>query len=193
MDRNRIAAALLPGAPMGIRVTCPNGHKLHVKSHLAGKRGLCPKCGASTPIPAAPVPAVGGSSDRASGLHRLDATASIIISIAEPTTAAFGQSSETTASVAPVGSARTTAAATAATASAEPVIVIEPGAPESPAGLYDARRARRRRKQLTVTMMLLVAVIVLAIVLFWVVRRGSGQPTIAAASLLQFSAQVETL
>ena len=25
---------------MGIRLTCPNGHKLHVKSHLAGKRGI---------------------------------------------------------------------------------------------------------------------------------------------------------
>ena len=30
---------------MGIRFRCPNGHKLNVKEFLAGKRGICPKCG----------------------------------------------------------------------------------------------------------------------------------------------------
>lgn len=37
---------------MGIRFECPNGHKLHVKSFLAGKRGICPDCGAKFVIPA---------------------------------------------------------------------------------------------------------------------------------------------
>ncbi len=37
---------------MGIRVVCPNGHKLNVKSFLAGKRGVCPHCGAKFDIPA---------------------------------------------------------------------------------------------------------------------------------------------
>ena len=36
---------------MGIRFECPNGHKLHVKSFLAGKKGLCPECGAGIVIP----------------------------------------------------------------------------------------------------------------------------------------------
>lgn len=36
---------------MGIRFYCPNGHKLHVKAFLAGKRGICPKCGAKVGIP----------------------------------------------------------------------------------------------------------------------------------------------
>ena len=36
---------------MGIRFYCPNGHKLNVKSFLAGKRGLCPHCGTSVRIP----------------------------------------------------------------------------------------------------------------------------------------------
>jgi hypothetical protein len=36
---------------MGIRFICPNGHKLNVKAFLAGKRGLCPKCGAKVVIP----------------------------------------------------------------------------------------------------------------------------------------------
>jgi hypothetical protein len=36
---------------MGIRFYCPNGHKLNVKSDLAGKRGICPKCEARFRIP----------------------------------------------------------------------------------------------------------------------------------------------
>jgi hypothetical protein len=36
---------------MGIRFYCPNGHKLHVKSFLAGKRGICPHCGVTVDIP----------------------------------------------------------------------------------------------------------------------------------------------
>jgi uncharacterized protein DUF4339 len=36
---------------MGIRFFCPNGHKLNVKSFLAGKRGICPHCGAKFDIP----------------------------------------------------------------------------------------------------------------------------------------------
>jgi hypothetical protein len=43
---------------MGIRFACPNGHNLNVKEHLAGKRGICPNCGAKfvipTPEPASP-------------------------------------------------------------------------------------------------------------------------------------------
>lgn len=37
---------------MGIRFLCPNGHKLNVKSELAGKRASCPECGAKFVIPA---------------------------------------------------------------------------------------------------------------------------------------------
>ncbi len=36
---------------MGIRATCPNGHELHLKAFLAGKKGICPKCGAKFRIP----------------------------------------------------------------------------------------------------------------------------------------------
>lgn len=42
---------------MGIKFHCPNGHKLNVKSFLAGKRGVCPKCGSKFRIPAASGPA----------------------------------------------------------------------------------------------------------------------------------------
>lgn len=36
---------------MGIRFYCPNGHKLNVKAFQAGRRGICPYCGASVRIP----------------------------------------------------------------------------------------------------------------------------------------------
>lgn len=36
---------------MGIRFNCPGGHRLHVKEFLAGKTGICPKCGAKVEIP----------------------------------------------------------------------------------------------------------------------------------------------
>ncbi len=37
---------------MGIKFLCPNGHKLHVKSFLSGKRAICPKCGERVVVPA---------------------------------------------------------------------------------------------------------------------------------------------
>src|SRR3954464_8971302 len=43
---------------MGIKFHCPNGHKLNVKSFLAGKKGICPKCGAKMRIPTASEPAL---------------------------------------------------------------------------------------------------------------------------------------
>jgi hypothetical protein len=36
---------------MGIRFYCPNGHKLNVKSFLAGQKGICPYCGTKVDIP----------------------------------------------------------------------------------------------------------------------------------------------
>jgi len=36
---------------MGIVCHCPNGHRVKVKDHQAGKRGLCPTCGSKFSIP----------------------------------------------------------------------------------------------------------------------------------------------
>ena len=36
---------------MGIRFFCPNGHKLNVKKFQAGRKGICPFCGAKIQIP----------------------------------------------------------------------------------------------------------------------------------------------
>lgn len=37
---------------MGIRFLCPNGHRLNVKTFLAGERGICPECDARFIVPA---------------------------------------------------------------------------------------------------------------------------------------------
>ena len=36
---------------MGIMAQCPNGHRVKVKDHLAGRKGLCPVCGAKFRVP----------------------------------------------------------------------------------------------------------------------------------------------
>lgn len=38
---------------MGIVVFCPNGHRINVKDSYAGRKGLCPTCGAKFRVPAA--------------------------------------------------------------------------------------------------------------------------------------------
>jgi hypothetical protein len=45
---------------MGIKFHCPQGHKLNVKAFLAGKRGVCPKCGSKLRIPSASEPGLDG-------------------------------------------------------------------------------------------------------------------------------------
>ena len=49
---------------MGILAFCPRGHRINVKDSLAGKKGLCPVCGAKFRIPAAD----GGGSPGTHGL-----------------------------------------------------------------------------------------------------------------------------
>lgn len=39
------------GGDVGIRFFCPNGHKLNVKDFQAGRKGICPFCGAKVQIP----------------------------------------------------------------------------------------------------------------------------------------------
>ncbi len=36
---------------MGIRLVCPNGHRLNVKDKYAGKTGYCPHCQAKVRVP----------------------------------------------------------------------------------------------------------------------------------------------
>jgi hypothetical protein len=175
---------------MGIRFTCPNGHKLHVKAFLAGKRGVCPQCGAKILIPsveepqplaAAHSPGSAGKSNQFEAVpsnrdHTADiGSQSIIIAVAEkPLAQAPPPAAEQSGAV----RIQSGAAVDAATPPAPPppsVIVTESMPPVSPAVRYVAHRERSRRNQLTIAVTLLVAVIVLAIVLLWVLQRGSGQ------------------
>ena len=48
---SRGRGATRPRGAMGIKFHCPKGHKLNVKAFLAGKKGVCPKCGAKVMIP----------------------------------------------------------------------------------------------------------------------------------------------
>ena len=52
---------------MGIKFRCPKGHKLNVKSFLAGKRAFCPKCGVSLVVPTLEESEAGGSALTAAG------------------------------------------------------------------------------------------------------------------------------
>lgn len=51
---------------MGIRFSCPNGHRLNVKAFLAGRRGICPYCGVKFTIPSESVAPEAGRSPDAS-------------------------------------------------------------------------------------------------------------------------------
>ena len=65
------------GTKMGIKFLCPNGHKLHVKTFLSGKRAICPKCGARVVVPAEPTSVI--ESEIASGF---DGSSSAILETA---------------------------------------------------------------------------------------------------------------
>ena len=89
---------------MGIKFLCPNGHKLHVKSFLGGKKAICPKCGARVTVPAESPQAQGepdpGSTAEGSSIDSWSAEASsAIIAIAEasganqPSTTGSGEGS----------------------------------------------------------------------------------------------------
>jgi hypothetical protein len=47
---------------MGIVAYCPGGHRVKVKDHLAGRKGICPTCGARFRIPLASASAPGAGS-----------------------------------------------------------------------------------------------------------------------------------
>ena len=59
---------------MGIKFYCPNGHKVNVKTFLAGKKGLCPKCGVRVDIPLQSVAQNQSASVASSGISTADNT-----------------------------------------------------------------------------------------------------------------------
>jgi hypothetical protein len=178
---------------MGIRFSCPNGHKLHVKEFLAGKRGVCPSCGAKFVIPLASaaesprtVRATSDGGTSSSARASVDASGpSIIISIVEPSRGPLPRAASNPAPVIAEPVALSAATVSAPVVATErrigpiPLIESELTAPDAslpvaPVAKYVAYRMRSRRNQTTLAIGLLIAVIVLAIVLIVVLR---NQPT----------------
>jgi len=177
---------------MGIRFTCPNGHKLHVKAFLAGKRGVCPQCGAKILIPAeepdlphvAPITPQPKQTKPVSSDATIGAP-SILIAVADSTiakspaidfahsvTQPLVQTAPPAAQSPPAPSARLEPPII--TTIAEPLVVATSVEPISPAVRYVAQRERSKRNQIFFAVLLLLAVIVLAGVLIYVLLRGAN-------------------
>ncbi len=162
---------------MGIRFLCPNGHKLNVKTFLAGKRGVCPQCGAKFDIPALaetqnsePTQLVAGSQsfvvDTISPSYASSAVASpsVIIEVAD-TEPSPGKMPDSLAANA-IAPARMTERLGPIAKPPESVVATDPDEQHA------KRRARRRRNQFVISICLLTVVVVLAVVLIWVLKRG---------------------
>ena len=169
---------------MGIRFSCPNGHKLNVKTFLAGKRGVCPQCGAIFVVPATEGPTNGESVQPAGvtqsqSVEAMAPTAPpLTTAVASPSVIISVTDSSITApqlSPSPIEPPQSIVAPSPQPAAkATPVVSIAP----SPTA---AERNRRRRNQIILSLTLFVTVIVLAVVLVIVMKRHLSDANAAPA------------
>jgi hypothetical protein len=173
---------------MGIRFNCPNGHKLNVKEFLAGKRGVCPQCGAKfvipmpTDVPLSEVPqpvGVGQSQSVEIDIspapsHQTASTAaspSVIIPVTDMELAppelelppAIRGSEIPITDVLPVS-----------------IVAVQPPTVSGATGVtpevaIPLQRERTRRNQIVISLLLLALVVLLAGVLVWVLKRDVKQ------------------
>jgi len=181
------------GLVMGIRFSCPNGHKLHVKEFLAGKRGVCPSCGAKFIIPqpsptAAPARSGAGASSPTPARPPVDpASASIVISIVEPSRAPLARATTNPPAAPPEPVAVPPSAPESPTEIVAPPVTgpeasliaagpadADASASVPPATKYIAQRNRSRRNQTRLAIGLLIAVVILAIILIAVLQGRLG-------------------
>ena len=165
---------------MGIRFSCPNGHKLNVKTFLAGKRAICPDCGAKVIVPNSPEQSTNPLFDDSPGIATIgkpapqrfvDAAApSVVIAVAENEPPVAAQIEAPTAVIAEALPDSIIAATTASAEMAQQVT----GAAES---AYDPQRERTRRNQMLMAVALLFVVVVLAGILIWVLKRRRNPRT----------------
>ena len=174
---------------MGIRFSCPNGHKLNVKEFLAGKRGVCPQCGAKFVIPMPPKcqlrnrrsPSVSGSRNRSRLQFRPRR-------VTRPQALRHRRRSS---SRLPKSNWRRRSWSCRQPVRRPPIPIAD-GLPASHCGRPAADRRERpvgvapeavvtfaaersRRNQMVISIVLLALVIVLAGVLIWVLRREANQ------------------
>jgi hypothetical protein len=183
---------------MGIRFSCPNGHKLNVKEQLAGKRAVCPACGARFVIPtvgeltptAGQLPEGATTAAQSAAAASTAASASVVIALADspPNTAPALASAAPAPPVANVKASQppeTAAPLVAPAPSAEtPFVLPDSKHPAAAVSKYTAHRMRIRRLQTTIAITLLIAVVVLGIVLIWILSRGPETVTARQRSSL---------
>jgi hypothetical protein len=157
---------------MGIRFSCPSGHKLNVKSFLAGKRAICPECGAKVMVPETSEVSAGGIPRQDAGVYEMvsgspglmsDVTSSVAIDLAESTA--------TTSAVADEFELAMPESIVAV--ASLPAAVVEPIVADTSIE-QELRRARGRRNQMAVAIIMFMVVIVLAGVFVWVLRREAA-------------------
>jgi len=181
---------------MGIRFLCPNGHKLNVKSFLAGKRAICPDCGARVLVPTPEETgatrqvgigsvAIANPPDQLAGFTVTDiASPSIVISVV-PTeaNASLPQTSP------PLEAFSLPPLPETLTAASSPSPVIQVPDDDTQAQL---RRERARHKQMFFAIGLLGLVIVLAAIMVWVLSRNLNPPPVEQESPPQASPPAST-
>jgi hypothetical protein len=175
---------------MGIRFNCPSGHKLNVKEFLAGKRGVCPQCGAKC---VSPTPAEAQAAESPLSVGN-GLTQSIEIAVAPAPERQAVTASASPSVIIPVVDAEIELAApelelpptvtgpqfpVADVLPASIVGVVSPtvAAPVQvpPVAAVPSQRERSRRNQVVVSLLLLGLVVVLAGVLIWVLKREMNQ------------------
>jgi hypothetical protein len=167
---------------MGIRFNCPNGHKLNVKEFLAGKRGVCPQCGAKFIIP---TPAEGVAEEVPQpvgvGLSR-----SVEIPVSPPPNHQAASAPSSPSVIIPVTEVELVPLEVAPrpAVSAPEILAVDAlptsiVAVQSPIAVAaDAavpQRERSRRNQILISLLLLGLVVLLAGVLVWVLKRDVSQ------------------
>jgi hypothetical protein len=142
---------------MGIRFTCPNGHKLNVKEYLAGKRAVCPHCGAKFTIPSAEPGAAAAVEGTPAEMPAGDfGSASMIIPTVEAPRSSPIPASDLPPAIVPGMVPPEIASATGSLL----------------AGSVVKRRPNHSRTQLLIAVVLLMIAIALVIVLVLVLSRG---------------------
>src|SRR5207253_11492968 len=97
---------------MGIKFYCPNGHRLNVKAFLAGKKGVCPKCGTKVRIPTASEPGLVDSDvEETEATHEGPAKSNGSGAVASPVLAAAPKAPAVSAAAAPSHAGHAEAAA----------------------------------------------------------------------------------
>ncbi len=175
---------------MGIRFNCPNGHKLNVKEFLAGKRGVCPQCGAKFIIPVLAEPpaaqtmlpegAVVSSSIEIAVLPNQPISATQIPS----TPLAVAPLAESELKLAPAESIISSLVEPQPTLVADEIPIcilpVQPSLTAAPpiiesTDIASPKATPRRFNQVVISFLLLILVIVLAGVLAWVLKREANR------------------